>query len=372
MLRLGRYLISFEHVPRHERLRWELGSTTAEDIVLFYGQLAALYTAGISFVRSLTILSRQATNRKLALILDAVRHDINGGSTLSHSMSRHSGTFNALEIQIIKVGEAVGDLPLVLERLALLGRRHLELTRKIKSMMTYPLIVFCASLALIGFLACFLFNTIFPALAAQGIELPAATRVLMLIAAALKNPLAGLLVLAACFMAFRLSCFLFSLPFFRELLDRFIWNLPLLGKTLQKIFMARFCYNFGLMYEHGVGILKILAIEATSSSNSILRAALLRAIDSLKEGDSIAESLKREGIFPKSLIDFLAIGESSGTIPYCMKKLAEYYETEVSYSVENLSSALEPLMIGGMGVFVGLVIMVVLSPLYGVIANLGL
>lgn len=347
------------------------GHVTKYELVILLGQLHVLYEAGISIIRALRVLDEQATNPVLAKILRQLRNDIGQGFTLSRSMTRFPGVFDDVTLSVITVGEVVGDMGLILGRLAEFRRRELNLIRRVQAAMTYPLVVFACALILIILLAQFLFNSLIPVLQIQGAQLDATTRGMISLVTFLRHPA------IMCFSIFLGAGFIYlgrqflQSPFFMDCRDRYLWKAPLFGSTMRKIVMARFCYNLSLLHESGVSILKALAVTAECCGNSLMKEGIHLAIDSLTQGETLSEAFKRSGIFPPAFLHVVRAGESSGRLSHCLRQLAGFYETEVEYNLQNLASALEPVMISIMGVLVGGIIFFALSPLYKVIEGFG-
>ncbi len=337
---------------------------------LFLAQLAALYNAGIPILRALNIIAAQAHNQSFSSIISAVRREIEKGSPISASFARFPQVFDAMEVSIIRVGEVVGDLGIILKKLATFKRRELELTRKVTSALTYPFIVFLFSILLIFFLSQFLFDNILPLIKNQGIELSPLTKALIVVNSFVHHPL---FLVAFPFILYGLVTGIMSFwndRRFRLTRDQYLWRLPLVGVLLKKVAMARFCANVSFMYENGIGLFKVLSVSAQSSGSAVMEMAIEEAKTAIKEGSSLAESLKNTAVFPPALIQMVEVGESSGRIPECLRKLADFYEMEVQFAVQSLAAALEPLMISFMGFFVGVVILIAISPLYHLIATL--
>lgn len=368
-LRLGKFCIDVEVTMGQwwEKMHKKVSQL---DMSLFLAQLAALYNAGVPILRALNIIASQAHNQSFCGIISEVRREIEKGSPISVSFARFPWVFDALEVSIIRVGEVVGDLGIILKKLATFKRKELELTRQVTSALTYPFIVFLCSILLIFFLSQFLFDSILPLIKDQGVELSPITKALIVINSVIHNPL---FLLALPFILYGIVkgiLILWNNKSLRLRRDRFLWRLPLVGVLLKKVAMARFCANVSFMYENGIGLFKVLSVSAQSSGSAVMEMAIEEAKTLIKEGSSLAAGLKRTAIFPPALIQMVEVGESSGRIPECLRKLADFYEMEVQFAVQSLASALEPLMIAVMGFFVGVVILIALSPLYNLIATL--
>ena len=370
-MKLGKFSISLDKSAITLRLEELFGRVTKYDLAVFLSQLQVLYEAGVPIVRALRLVAEGTRNATFAKVLMELRNDLGKGETLFQSLSRFPEIFDLVFLNVIKVGEAVGDLGLVLKKLSEFEMKQLDLSRRIQAAMTYPLIVFVCALLLVIFLAQFLFTNLMPVLQGQGIKLSLSTEVLIALVTFFRHPV--VIFFSLCMLAglWYMAGQFFHSPFFVDIKDRMVWKIPLFGPTIKKIAMARFCYNISLLHESGISMLKALTIAADSSGNTMMKSRLYETIEALRQGDQLWESLKKGVIFPRSLLQIVRTGESSGKLSLCLRKLAEYYEMEVDYSVQSLSSAMEPIMICIMGFLVGGIIFIAISPIYKVIASFG-
>jgi type IV pilus assembly protein PilC len=369
LLRFGRLVVGLKDSQLLESLEDRFVRVSQQDMVVFFTQFSILFNAGIPILRAFTIISRQTANGKLARIISRARRDIERGETISGALSRFPEVFSTLECAALRTGECAGDMGAILKKLAAFRRRDLELSQRVKNAMTYPLMVFAAALVVIFFLTQFLFDNILPIVRNQGLELSFVTKVLLALYLFCRNPfvIVFLLVLgAAMWPALRA---LYHSPSLKTMRDRMLWRLPVAGPTLKKIALARFCFDVSFLYENGISLLKILPMVAESSGHSIIERGLQESLELIKQGEPFWKSLQRNGVFPDSLVQMIKVGEVSGTISQCLTRLADIYEMEVELSVENCARALEPIMISFMGIFVGLIIFITLSPLYRLIAS---
>jgi len=368
-LRLGKFCLNIEMGIGQwwEKMHKKVSQL---DMSLFLAQLAALYNSGVPILRALNIIASQAHNQSFSEIISEVRREIEKGSPISTSFAKFPGVFDAMEVSIIRMGEVVGDLGIILKKLAAFKRRELDLTRQVTSALTYPAVVFVCSILLIFFLSQFLFDSILPLIRDQGVQLSPATKILIVMNSCAHHPLFLLMAPFLIYGAVRGALFLWNRRDLRLRRDQLLWRMPLVGTLLKKVALARFCANVSFMYENGIGLFKVLSVSAQSSGSAVMEMAIEEAKLFIKEGGSLASSLKKAAIFPPALINMVEVGESSGRIPECLRKLSEFYEMEVRFAVQSLAAALEPLMISVMGFFVGVVILLALSPLYNLIATL--
>jgi type IV pilus assembly protein PilC len=369
VLRLGRLCVGLKGSPLLEAFEDRFGRISQQDLVVFFTQFSILFNSGIPILRAFTILSKQAGNGRFSRLISQAGRDIERGETISSALARFPEIFSILELAALRVGECAGDLGAILKKLAAFRRRDLELARKVKNAMTYPLMVFAAALLVIFFLTQFLFENILPVLQSQGLELSFFTKAMLAFYLFFRNPFVLLILTVLLAVLWPLLKRLYNDHAFRHARDRLIWKIPIAGPTLKKITMARFCFDVSFLYENGISLLKILPLVAESSNHSIVRRGLEESLELIKQGEPLWKSLQMNGIFPDSLVQMIKVGEVSGTVSQCLKRLADIYEMEVELSVGNLATALEPIMISFMGIFVGLIIFITLSPLYRLIAS---
>jgi len=372
VLKLGRVWVRFDRKTFREYLDEAFHRITPYDVTLFLDQLGVLYNCGIPIMRALSILARQWTNRRFCRVIEQVRKDIEGGETISGSFARFPQFFSAVETNVLKVGEALGDLPRLMEKLSQYKKRELDLQKKMQAAMLYPLVVFSTLMVLIFFLTQYLFQRMLPLFQSQGLELPFLTRVLMSCAIVFQKPYIIPLLIVTVIALWPILRLLIYIPSIQAAKDRFLWKVPTVGVTLKKMALARFCYHVSLLYESGMSLLKVLAIAADASGNLVMEVAIHRSIDHIRDGEPFSVSLKKAGFFPAPLVQMVYAGESAGKIPECLQKLSDYYEMEVNLAMESFVAAIEPIMISVMGCFVGAIIFIMLSPLYNLIARLNI
>jgi type IV pilus assembly protein PilC len=334
------------------------------DLAIFSRQFATMINSGLSLLRALTILTEQTENKELARIVGEVRNDIEAGSSLSAAMSQHEDVFPPLMVNMCKAGEVGGFLDSVLIQVAENFEAEVKLKAKIKSAMTYPVVVFViAILAVVGML---LF--IVPVFAGMfedlGGELPAPTKVLVFLSGAMKflAPL-GLVGFVV---------FLFTWPKVkrragvRDVVDPLKLKIPIFGLLFQKIALSRFSRNLGTMMRSGVPILQSLDIVAETTGNVVLERAIRDVQESVRTGESLAKPLEDHAVFPPMVVQMMAVGEDTGQLDTMLHKISDFYDHEVEATTEALTSLIEPLMIAVLGAIIGAMIIALYMPIFGV------
>jgi type IV pilus assembly protein PilC len=335
-----------------------------KDLAVFSRQFAVMINSGLSLLRSLSILAEQTENKELGRILGEVRNDIETGSSLSVGMAKHPNVFPPLMINMIRAGEVGGFLDGVLLQLAENYEAEVKLRGKVKSAMTYPVVVFViAIIAVVGML---LF--IVPVFAGMfedlGGELPAPTKVLVFLSGAMKvmAPV-GLLLLIAFFITWPKVKHHQQV---RNALDPLKLKLPIFGQLVQKIALSRFSRNLGTMLRSGVPILQSLEIVAATCGNVVLERAVTDVQSSVRQGESLAAPLMNHPVFPPMVVQMMSVGEDTGALDTMLHKISDFYDQEVEATTEALTSLIEPLMIAVLGAIIGAMIVALYMPIFGV------
>jgi len=335
-----------------------------KDLAVFSRQFAVMINSGLSLLRSLSILAEQTENKELGRILAEVRNDIETGNSLSAAMAKHPNTFPPLMINMIKAGEVGGFLDGVLLQLAENYEAEVKLRGKVKSAMTYPVVVFViAIIAVVGML---LF--IVPVFAGMfedlGGELPAPTKVLVFLSGAMKimAPL-GLVAIVVFFVTWPKVK---NNRHVRNVLDPLKLKMPVFGNLVQKIALSRFSRNLGTMLRSGVPILQSLEIVAATCGNVVLERAVNDVQDSVRSGESLSAPLTNHPVFPPMVVQMMSVGEDTGALDTMLHKISDFYDQEVEATTEALTSLIEPLMIAVLGAIIGAMIVALYMPIFGV------
>jgi type IV pilus assembly protein PilC len=335
-----------------------------KDVSILSRQLATMIASGLSLLRALSILSEQTENKTLARTISEVRNDVEGGTSLSMAFSKHTDIFPPLMINMVRAGEVGGFLDTVLESIAVNFEAEVRLRGKVKSAMTYPVVVFViAIVAVIGMLLFIVpvFVTMFENL---GGELPGPTKVLVGLSAFLRVgaiPIfIGIVVGASLWKKNK------NKRGFREKVEPVYLKVPVFGGLIQKIAVARFTRNLGAMVRSGVPILQSLDIVGEASGNIVIERAAKDVRESVRTGNSLAGPLAMHPVFPPMVVQMMAVGEDTGALDQMLDKIADFYDQEVEATTEALTSLIEPLMIAVLGSIIGAMIVALYMPIFAV------
>ncbi|KPJ56163.1 MAG: hypothetical protein AMS16_02895, partial [Planctomycetes bacterium DG_58] len=320
----------------------------------------------IPLLEGLEVQSEQVSDKGFRVAIRRIAEMVRTGSDLSAALGEYPKIFKPIFVNMIRAGEASGQLDEILVRLAEYQEATVALRREIKSAMTYPVI----SLALITGITLFLmvgilpkFKMIFDNLMASNpkASLPTVTKFMLNLSILMRdNFLVGLLGLAGLIIALVL--------YVRTRMGEYQWHwlklkLPVFGPLFRKVAMSRFSRTFATLIRSGVPILGALDIVAGTAGNRIVADAVIQAKESVRQGNTLADPLAQSGIFPPMVTRMISIGEKSGAMESLLVKISEYYDQQVSATVESLTSLIEPMMIGVMGVMVGSIVLSVFLPI---------
>ena len=352
-----------EGEPTQVETMGDLKGVKPKSLQIFSRQFATMIEAGMNVVQSLVILEQQTTDQNLVDVIGALREDVETGLLLSEAMARHPKVFSRLYIAMVEAGEAAGVLDVVLDRVALQIEKSEQIRRRVKSAMVYPIVVLCfATLVLIGMLLFLvpIFVKIFDQLHGQ---LPTLTQYVLAASNALRHywfiifPAAGGLFFG--FFRWKKS------SWGRPIWDRMRLHFPLkIGETILKITMARFSRTLSTLVAAGVDIIKALEITGQTSGNHVIEQALADVRVRVREGASIAQPLIEDPTFPPMVSQMVRIGEETGELEHMLSKIADFYEDEVDASIQSLTSIIEPLMMIGVGIMVGIILIAMYLPMF--------
>jgi type IV pilus assembly protein PilC len=334
------------------------------DLVVFTRQFATMINAGLPIVRSLYILSEQTDNKKLKETLDDVRKDVEAGLAISEALEKHPKVFNKLYTEMVRAGEIGGILDEVLLRIAAQLEKDQDLRRKIKSAMTYPIVVLVLAILAASFMLIFIVPIFAKMFEDLGGTLPLPTRISMGLSEILTS-IWGVFIYGALIAGVMFFLRWRKTESGRKIVDPAMLKIPAkIGDIIQKAALARFARTLGTLSAAGVPILQSLEVTANSSGNYVIEKALLQSREAVREGIPMYQPLEEEPVFPPMVTRMIAVGEETGDIDGMLTKIAEFYESEVDAAVKSLTSIIEPLMIVVVGGIVGGIIISMYLPMF--------
>jgi len=338
-----------------------------KEVAVFTRQFATMVDSGLSISRSLAVLAAQVENKYFAAQLREVHEDVEAGISLSRALGKHPKVFDSLYVSMVEAGEAGGSIDIVLKNTAATLEKEVELNRKIRGAMTYPIVV----ISVIGVIFLVMMTVLVPIFkklfASLGGKLPLPTRLLISVSDALVSW--HVLVIIACAVGgFILFKRWVKTPAGRLKWDTFKLRPPVFGDLAHKAALSRFSATLSSMLSAGVPALEALDIVANSSGNALFEQAVLHVKAKVREGRTFAEPMKEmENVFPVLIVQMVEVGEQTGALDEMLARVSEFYNGEVDQTVDNLTSILEPFLVVVMGAVVGTIIICLYLPMFSYI-----
>jgi type IV pilus assembly protein PilC len=340
-----------------------------KEIAVFSRQFATMINSGLTLLRSLSILVMQTDNKYFSGVIDQIRLDIESGSSLSQALARHPKQFNRLYIAMVRAGETGGNLDKTLDELATSIEKQVELRGKIRSALSYPamvvVLVSCILLAMLLFIVP-IFKKMYDEL---GGKLPPATQVLIAVSNVVVHAFPFLIVaVIGAIIGYRRWV---RTPRGKAARDRLILRVPIFGGLVRKTAMTRFSGTLATLLSSGVPVLESLEITADTVSNAVVADGVHAIAEGAKHGEPLTRPLAHHPVFPPMVTQMMAVGEETGALDNLLRKVAAFYEQEVSRTVDALTSLLEPLLIVVIGGAVGAMVISLYLPMFDIIKLVG-
>jgi type IV pilus assembly protein PilC len=335
----------------------------ARSLQVFSRQFATMIDAGLNIVAALVILEQQSDDKALAEVIRDVRTDVESGLLLSQAMAKHPQVFNRLYIAMVEAGEAAGILDTVLDRAAVQIEKEMKIKRRVRGAMVYPIVVLSFALLVLAGMLLFLVPVFQNVFADLGGELPFLTKIVVAASDLLRSYWFIIFpALGGGIYGFRRWK---KTEPGRQAWDRFLLRVPAgIGKVVLKVTMARFSRTLATLVAAGVDIIKALEIAGQTSGNWVIESALANVRARVHEGVPIAQPLIEDPIFPPLVAQMVKVGEETGELEQMLDKVADFYEDEVDTSINSLTSIIEPLMMVGVGMIVGVIVIAMYLPMF--------
>ena len=341
-----------------------------KEMALFCRQFAVMITAGVAILTSLNILTRQAASKGLHQALVQVAQGIERGQSLSEAFAARSDVFPSILINLVSAGEAGGILEESFERLADHFDKEYAVNQKVRSAMTYPLVVSVVALGVGIFMIVFILPTFVNLFMQMGATLPLPTRIIMGISEVVKTRWYLILgALALLVASFQVAA---STPRGAYALDAFALKMPVFGSLVLRRAVCRFARTLGTLLKSGVPLLVCLSVVERTVGSRPIAAAIAQAGEEIRAGRGIVEPLRASKLFPSMVMEMMAVGEETGAIDTMLSRVADFYDTEIDVTVQRLSAMIEPLIIVVVGGGVGLLLVSLIMPMFDVYSQLNL
>ncbi|MDD5349248.1 MAG: type II secretion system F family protein [Chthoniobacteraceae bacterium] len=341
------------------------GKVTSSDLVLFTRQLATMVDAGLPLLTGLTALYEQCDSPKqagLRYIVGEVMARVQEGETFHEAVSKHPKVFSRLFISMVRAGETGGMLAEILDRLAGFLESSARLTKKVKSAMTYPVVVICIALGITTFLIIKVVPAFGEIFSDFGSKLPAPTQFLIDVSHFVRNYWIWIVGVIGG-GAYAIHKFL-ETQAGTEFWDRYKLRLPVVGPLTHKICMSRFARTFAQLIRAGVPILEVMAIVGETSGNTMVEKAIISVSADVEKGDGLAAAMTRQTIFPPVMLRMVSAGEATGKIDVMLEKIADFWDEEIDAMLDALTSLIEPFLIVFLGVVVGGIVIAMFLPIF--------
>lgn len=347
------------------------GRVKSDEIVILTRELSAMIGAGVPLLRALNSLQEHSEGKALKKILANVIKDIEAGDQLGDALAKYPATFSDVYVNMVRAGEAAGILDDILKRLAYQQEKNATIRKKIKSAMTYPMVL--VGITVIAFFGLMLFvipqiGKILTDLGGEDAQLPALTQAMLTLSALFIDywfivfPLMG----AGIFMLLKYI----KTPSGKRIFHQFVLKVPGLKTIIMKVAVARFARTFSALIGAGVPVLEALNVTARAVGNVVYEKALLDASTEVQSGSTLSKEIEKNSLFPAIVPQMLAVGEETGQTDTVLVKVADFYEEEVDVAIDGISSIIEPVMIVFMGGMVGVIAASVMMPIASLSSNI--
>jgi type IV pilus assembly protein PilC len=335
------------------------------DLVLFTRQLATMVDAGLPLVSAMTALYEQSDPRKqaaLKFVIGEIMGRVQQGETFNEAVAKHPKVFSRLYISMVKAGETGGMLSEILDRLAGFLEASNRLAKKVKSAMTYPIVVISIAMVITTFLIVKVVPTFGGIFKDFGAKLPAPTQFLLDLSDLIRGNWVWLVMVIGGTI-FGIRKFL-GTKIGTELWDRYQLKLPVMGPLVHKICMSRFARTFAQLIRSGVPILEVMEIVGETSGNTMVENAIKSVALDVEKGESLAAAMLRQPIFPPMMLRMVSAGEATGKIDAMLEKMADFWDEEIEAMLDALTSLIEPFLIVFLGVIVGGIVVAMFLPIF--------
>lgn len=342
------------------------GGISEEARAFFTRQFTTMLNAGLTIDKIINVLYKQTKNRRLKEVLYQLGEDLQKGSSIHDAMSKHKDVFDEMYLSMVTIGEASGSLPTIFERLATIIEKNMAIIRKLRAATAYPIFILVFSIILSYVLVAVFLPNFIPIFESVGIDIEhqyPLTAFLIAMSKALTNPFgvaATVVIIVLAVIGFRQGLHVYK---FRKFMDGVLLRIPAFSNLIIQSEMSRFSRSFSYLTSSGVSVLEALEMLGKGSSNLVIKEAIFRIYNKVREGQSLVSTFEKEPVFPEMVVQMIGVGEESGSIPEMMEKASIYLDEEVDTAVTSLTSMMEPAMMILVGIIVGIFIYGILVPI---------
>ncbi len=338
-----------------------------KDLAIYSRQLSVLIDAELPLIQSLNILAEQTKNKYFKTVIKDIRADVEAGSTLNQAKRKFPTVFDDLYCNLVASGEQSGSLDIMLRRLAEYLEKIVRLRSQVRQAMIYPSAVLSFAIVVCVFMLWKVIPVFASIFLELGAELPFLTSLVLSLSVFIQKYIL--------FMVLGVIGLIFGLRYWRKtvsgrkIVDKFLLRMPLFGKLLEKVGLSRVTRTLSTLLSGGVPMLESMKITSSTTGNIIIEEHIMQARSMVAEGTSLRDALREKGRFPFMMIQMVGVGEATGTLDEMLTKLADFYDEEVEYSVANLLSILEPVLLIVVGLIVGSIVISMYLPIFDLMSK---
>ncbi|MBW1836239.1 MAG: type II secretion system F family protein [Deltaproteobacteria bacterium] len=339
------------------------------DIIIFTKQFSTMIDAGLPIIQCLDILHAQQDNPTFKKMIKEIKESVEGGATFAETLKKYPEQFDDLFVNMVHAGEVGGILDIILRRLSNFMEKAAKLKAQVKGAMTYPIITLVVAFVVVAVILVFVIPVFQEMFADFGGELPLLTQFVVTLSEVVKKKIIYIIIAIVGFI-FAFKKF-YSTEKGHAMVDDFSLKLPIFGDLIRKVAVAKFTRTMGTMLSSGVAILDALDIVSKTAGNKTIERALVSVRSGITEGRTMADPLEESGVFPSMVCQMISVGESTGALDTMLDKIADFYDDEVDQAVENLTSAIEPVMMVFMGILIGGLVIAMYLPIFKMAGAIG-
>jgi type IV pilus assembly protein PilC len=351
---------------------FQLGSgVTTRDLVTFTRLFATMIDAGLPLVQCLEILANQQPNKVFAGVLRDVKNAVEQGSSFSDALRRHPKVFDELFVNLVQAGEVGGILDTIMTRLSVYLEKRQKLISQVRGAMVYPSVVIVVAGGVMGVLLGFVipaFENMFKDFGGGKENLPKLTQIVVAVSKGFVSYLP--FIVGGVVATIIAVIYTYRQPKGKRFFHNLQLKLPIVGPVIRKIAVARFTRTLGTLLQSGVPILDALEICARTAGNVIVESAVSYVRLRISEGKNMAEPLAETKVFPDMVVQMIAVGEQTGALDQMLSKVADFYEEETDIAVGAMTSAMEPILMVGVGGMVGIMLIAMYLPIFSLAGNI--
>lgn len=339
-----------------------------KDIAIFCAQFYTMLNAGVTIIRTLEILKDQTQNNTLKKIIKQIHEDVQMGRTFSEALKRHEGIFPELLINMVEAGEISGTLDVVMDRMANHYEKENKILNKVKSAMTYPVVLAIVSFLVVFFLMVFVVPMFVNLFNHTGAALPLPTVILVSVSRFISTYW-YVVILLKVGIIYGFFQYIQSEKG-RFLVDSLLLKIPIIKGPVENVIVSRFTRTLSTLLGSGIPLIHALEINAKIVGNVVIKKAILKIKEDVRKGMDLATAIKKADIFPSMLYSMISIGQESGSLEEILNKTANFYDEEVETSIKTMTTLIEPIMIMAMGLIVGGIVSAIMLPMFKILKTI--